>query len=229
MNLARRGGVVLAVLLLNAAVGQAHTLASTIVSVAMTRPDTVTITIAAEADPLIAKLEALAGIAASEPPATRDGRRARIEWLFPTLREYIDARVAGTPLVVELQDVTVDDTAQTELRLTAKLPSGSAGGPHQDRGAFTWRCTFIFGAYQFASGDEVEDVQWLQGSQASTPIALQLSRCQGTIRSRSRCDTSRPRPRDGRAHRVRHSSPRRWQFLKIVLGPACRAWRYAIL
>jgi hypothetical protein len=176
MNVVRRGGVAFAVLLLNAAVGHAHTLASTIVSVTMTRPGTVTITMAAEADPLIAKLEALAGIAASDPPATREGRRARIESLFSTLRAHIDARVAGRPLVLELQDVTVDDTAQTELRLTAKRPSAPEGGPHQDRGAFTWRCTFIFGAYQFASGDDVEDVQWLQGAQASAPIALQPSR-----------------------------------------------------
>lgn len=176
MNVARRGGVVLAMFLLNAAVGQAHTLASTIVSVTMTHPDTATITITAEADPLITKLEALAGIAASDPPATRADRRAQIESLFPTLRAHIDARISGAPLVVELQDVTVDDTAQTELRLAAKRPAGPDGNPHQDGGAFTWRCTFIFGAYQFASGDEVEDIQWLQGSQASTPIALQPSR-----------------------------------------------------
>jgi hypothetical protein len=164
MNGALYCGVVFAVLLTNAAAGQAHSLASTIVSVTMTRPGTVQVTIAAEADPLIAKLEALAGAAESEPPATSGERRARLEALFPTLRANIDARVAGESLVLELQDVEVDDTAQTEIHLVATPP----GGPQH----LTWRCTFLFGAYQLASGDAAGDVQWLQGPQTSTPIAL---------------------------------------------------------
>ena len=164
MNGALCAAVVFAVLLANAAAGRAHSLASTIVSVTMTRPGTVHVTIAAEADPLIAKLEALAGVAESGPPATSGERRARLEALFPTLRANIDARVAGEPLVLELQDVEVDDTAQTELHLFATLPGGS-----QD---LTWRCTFIFGAYQLANGDTAEDIQWLQGPQTSAPIAL---------------------------------------------------------
>ena len=172
MNSALGRGVLFAVLVLGATAGHAHTLASTIVSVTMTHPDLVTITIAAEADPLIAKLEALAGVSASGPLTTARERRARIESLFPTLRAHIDARVAGTPLVLDLQDVAVDDTAQTEIHLTARMPTGAP--------PFTWRSTFIFGAYRLAtrSSDAADAIEWLQGPQTSTPIALEAPRAE---------------------------------------------------
>jgi hypothetical protein len=137
----------------------------------MTHSDVVMITIAAEADPLIAKLEALAGTATSDPPTTRDGRRTRLESLVPTLRTHVDARIAGTPLLLELQDIAVDDTAQVEMHLTAKAA---------DVHAFTWRCSFVFGAYQLATrnGSAAEVVEWLQGSQTSTPITLEPVRAE---------------------------------------------------
>jgi hypothetical protein len=167
MNASSCRGVLCAVLVLRAATAHAHALASTIVSVTMTRPGTLEVTIAAEADPFIAKLEALAGIATSDPPTTREGRRSRIESLFPTLRSHIDGRVTGIPLVLELQDVAVDDTAQVEMHLTAKVGDGPQ--------TFSWRSTFIFGAYQLAtrSGGAAERVEWLQGPQTSAPITLE--------------------------------------------------------
>jgi hypothetical protein len=161
--------VAAAVVVLSAAAGHAHTLATTIVSVAMTRPGVVDITIDAEADPLIAKLEILAGVAPSES-ATMTERRRRIESLEAILRAHIDMRAAGTPLAIELQDVAVDETAQAAIHLTAVLPP--------DALAFTWRSTFIFGAYQLAIGSSDADpaIDWLQGPQASKPIALEASR-----------------------------------------------------
>jgi hypothetical protein len=56
------------------------------------------------------------------------------------------------------------------MRLTATMPNGPR--------VFTWRSTFVFGAYQFAvtSGNEPEVVQWLQGPQPSTPRALEPPR-----------------------------------------------------
>jgi hypothetical protein len=139
----------------------------------MARPDTVTITIAAEADPLIAKLEALASMTASGPPTTADSRRARITSLFPTLRAHIDARAAGTPLTLALEDVAVDDTAQTEIHLTARLPAGAR--------TFTWRNTFVFGAYQLVtkSGSAAEVVEWLQGAQTGRTMTLERVRAEG--------------------------------------------------
>lgn len=154
--------------LLAAVAADAHTLAGTIIAVTATEPGRVTITIEAEADPLIAKLEALAGVDASSS-STSDGRRRRIESLFPTLLANIDARIGGNALALELQDATVDKTAQTKILLTAKIPEAPS--------LFTFRNTFIFGAYQLTTrnGDE-EMVEWLQGPQTSTPIALVASR-----------------------------------------------------
>jgi len=172
MNSALGRGVLFAVLVLGATAGSghAHTLASTIVSVTMTHHNRVTITIAAEADPLIAKLEALAGVSASGPLTTARERHARIESLVATLRAHIDARVASTPLVLDLQDVAVDDTGQTEIHLTARTPTETP--------TFTWRSTFIFGAYRLStrSGDAADAIEWLQGPQTSTPIALETPR-----------------------------------------------------
>ena len=166
----------LAVLLLNAATVAAHTLAGTIVSVVLNRPGIVTVTIAAEADPLIAKLEAL-GDVMSETPTNKVERRARLESLLPLLLANIDGRLGGKRLDFTLRDVAVDDTAQVEVHLSASVPPHStplrAGGPQ----TFTWRSTFIFGAYQVAisTGDAGEAIQWLQGPQTSTPIAVEPS------------------------------------------------------
>ena len=170
MRTALSCGLAFVAIALGAVAAHAHTLASTVVSVTMTHQGIVNITIAAEADPLIVKLEALAGAAASAPPATTAERRARLESLSPTLRSHIDARIAGSPLTLDLQDVAVDDTAQTEIHLTARVPPGSP--------SFTWRSTFIFGAYQLAitSGDAAESIEWLQGPHASTPISLKPAR-----------------------------------------------------
>jgi hypothetical protein len=158
--------VVVAVLL-GTVSANAHTLAGTLISVAAVRAGVVTITIAAEADPLIAKLEALAGVPSSEALTTSADRRARLESLLPTLRANIDAQIAGTPLALELQDLSVDDTAQTEIHLTGRIPTEAS--------RFTWRSTFIFGAYRLGitSGDAAEVVEWLQGPQTSTPITLE--------------------------------------------------------
>jgi hypothetical protein len=167
MSRGLRPVLAVAALLLNAATVEAHSLAGTIVSVALTRLDIVTVTIAAEADPLIAKLDALSGVM-SDAPQTNDSRRARLESLFPVLRAHIDARLGGRPLDFTLREVLVDDTAQVEVHLTARVPHGPQ--------SFTWRSTFIFGAYQvITSGDAGEAVQWLQGPQTSTPIALEPS------------------------------------------------------
>ena len=170
MNNARGGGVLFALLVLSGAAVDAHTLAGTIVSVNASRDHEVNITIAAEADPLIAKLEALAGVSASEPPTTAHDRRDRIVSMFSTLRAHIDARVAGSPLVLDLHDVVVDETAQTEIHVTAKMPAGQS--------VFTWQCTFIFGAYQLStrSRNDAEAIEWLQGPQTSRPVALRGSR-----------------------------------------------------
>jgi hypothetical protein len=161
-----RGGISVAIALALAAASlSAHPLATTTVSIAAASPEHLTVTIAAEADPLIAKLEVLAGVPASSPAAAAS-RRARLQSLAPALINHIDARLDGLRLALQLQGVDVDDTAQTEIRLTAAI----SPGPRM----LTWQSTFVFGSYPIAvRGPEgVEVVQWLQGPTASTPIHL---------------------------------------------------------
>jgi hypothetical protein len=154
-----------AVLLVNAATTYGHTLAGTIISVSVSRPEIVTITIAAEADPLITKLEALAGTSTSNSAMTSAARRARIVSLLPTLLANVEASIGRQRLALELQDVVVDDTAHTEIRLTGRMPP--------DATTFTWRSTFVVGAYRMTIvGRAGEVIEWLQGSQTSTPVDL---------------------------------------------------------
>ena len=61
-----------------------------------------TVTIAADADALIAKLEALAGAPVSLPRTAAE-RRARIESLSSTLVAQLDMRASETPLALRLQ------------------------------------------------------------------------------------------------------------------------------
>jgi hypothetical protein len=167
IRVVQRAAIVLVVLAL-AAPARGHALATTTVSVIETRAGLIDVTLEAEADALIAKLEALSGTSASNT-TTIEQRRARLESLFPMLRAHIDARVSGTPLELGLRDILVDETAQVAIHLAARTPAG----PH----TFTWRSTFVFGAYQVTikSGGRADAVQWVQGPQTSDPIALEPS------------------------------------------------------
>jgi hypothetical protein len=157
-------------LLATAAPAGAHPLATTTVSMTATDAGIVTLTLSADADALIARLEALAEGPASRQRAlayqTAAERRARIESLFPTLAENVDVLADETPLSLRLEGVVVDETAQAELRLTAAVPF--------DASALTWQSWLVAGSYPIAvrstNGHEV--IEWLQGPQASKPLAL---------------------------------------------------------
>ncbi len=201
-------GVLFAALVLNAAAGRAHTLASTIVSVRMTDPDTVVITIAAEADPLIAKLEALAGAAAADPPATADHRRRRIESLFPTLLEHLDARVGGqaaetrTPGGCGRRHRAGRDAPDREGRPRAtrvhlaehvylrRIPAGDDDREH-GRGCRVASGTTNEQANQ--AGAIARRYQWDRGCRS--------------LRSTGLRHPHRPQPRDGWSRRVRPATP----------------------
>jgi hydrogenase/urease accessory protein HupE len=147
----------------------AHPLATTTVSIVLTEAGSLNLTIAADADALIAKLEALAGEPVSLPRSAAE-RRARIESLSSTLIAHVDARANDAPLALQLDNVIVDETAQTEVRFSAAMPSGSQ--------TLTWRSTFMFGSYPIAvrGFDGREIIEWLQGPQTSRPIALDSPR-----------------------------------------------------
>ena len=102
----------------------AHPLATTTVSIVASETGTLNLTIAADADALIARLEALAGAPVSLTRTAAD-RRARIESLSSTLVAHIELRSGETPLALRLQDVVVDETAQAEIHLTTAVPAGA--------------------------------------------------------------------------------------------------------
>jgi hypothetical protein len=160
-------------LLLIAAPLLAHPLATTTVSLAATRAGQLNLSIAADADALIAKLETLAGRPVSGALSTAAARRERLASLSSILVTQIDARVNESPLVWRLQDVRVDETTQTELLLTSTLPPGAR--------TLTWRSALVVGSYPVAvrslEGEEV--IEWLRGPQASRPIALVAGRSPG--------------------------------------------------
>jgi hydrogenase/urease accessory protein HupE len=130
----------------------AHPLATTTVSV---RVDgrAVDVIVVADANPLRAKLDALAG----DPGA--DWRQALID--------HVDIRFDGDRVPLTWQDVSIDGNARATVRLHGE-------SMHQGK-AMTWAATFIYGSYPVAihildSG--AETVQWLQGPQTSEPVAV---------------------------------------------------------
>ena len=172
---------VAATLLLSGSATRAHPLATTTVLLVATQDGQLNLTIAADADALIAKLETLAdkpvsaavGSPVSAARSTAAERRARLETLSSALVDGIEARINESPLVWRLRDVLVDDTAQTEMHFTATMPAGSR--------TLTWRSTLASGSYPVAvrslEGQEV--ITWLQGRQASEPIRLDSARAPG--------------------------------------------------
>jgi hydrogenase/urease accessory protein HupE len=148
----------------------AHPLAATTVAIAVSGSGVLDVSISAHADPLIEKLEALAGLPPSEPRQTRDDRAARLRQLGAALLTHIDLRVDDARASLTVRDVIVDATAQAEIRLTAAFPA--------DVRHMTWRSTFIYGSYPVAvrDADGMEAVEWLQGPQMSGPISLNAPR-----------------------------------------------------
>jgi hydrogenase/urease accessory protein HupE len=147
----------------------AHPLATATVSIVASGTGTLNLTIAADADALIARLEALAGSPVSLTRTSAE-RRARIESLSSTLVAHIELRSGESPLALRLQDVVIDETAQAEIRLTTAMPAGAD--------SVTWRTTLVARSYPIAvrSTDGHEVVEWLQGPQLSRPLELDAPR-----------------------------------------------------
>ena len=144
---------------------EAHPLATTTVSMSYDTRDRLTMSISADADALIAKLEALAGDAAAKASSAHDCR-VRLRDLVPTFISHVDVRVDGTPVIPALDSIEVDGTRQAAIVLHATMPP--------DAKRVTWRSSFVFGSYPLAmrSADGHEVVQWLQGPETSAPMAI---------------------------------------------------------
>src|SRR5262245_26706205 len=132
----------------------AHPLATTTVSI-VARGSALDVTISADADPLIAKLEVFGNRTASTPH-TADERARRLRELAGSLLSRIDLRADGSALSLTGLSIAVDDTAQVSWRFSAPLAN--------DTQAITWSCAFIFGSYPLAvrAADGREVIEWLQ-------------------------------------------------------------------
>ena len=99
-------------------------------------------------------------------PGPAAGRRARIEALFATLAAHVEIRASEAPLALRFAEATVDEAANAEVHLVAAIPPGAQ--------TLTWRSTLLPGSYPIAirSTGGTEVIEWLQGPQASRPVAL---------------------------------------------------------
>jgi hydrogenase/urease accessory protein HupE len=147
----------------------AHPLATTVVSIAREGNARLSITIAADADSLIAKLDALASAPLttrqSQPPI--DEVTAAISERWPVLLDHLELRFDGKLAAMAWRSASVTPDRRASIRLSVDVPASAR--------TLTWRSTLIFGSYPVvvtpaSGGDDI--VQWLPGSGAGAPIDL---------------------------------------------------------
>lgn len=131
---------------------------------------TVTAILNADAGPLLARLDALAGV----PPGggdTLERIRRHAAMMAAMSQVTIDnSRVGLVPGVVRF-----NTDGQVEIVLTAPFTA--------DTRAITWQSRLIYGAYPLSvshGSNEVETVFWLQGAETSAPVPARSSGTSGT-------------------------------------------------
>ena len=144
----------------------AHPVATTTVAVAVGGGRCVA-TITADADPLIAKLEALSvDPLPSRSAATTAERGLRLDALSATLLAHVTIAFDGQIIALDAEPATLTDTGQATIRLTGISPAGAR--------TLTWSSSLVYGSYPLAvrTPDGREIVQWLQAQERSQPVAL---------------------------------------------------------
>jgi hydrogenase/urease accessory protein HupE len=145
----------------------AHPVATTTVAVVIDANGRVVATITADADPLIAKLEALSDDPLPNQHATTPAARAaRLDSLRSTLLARVSLSFDGSAAGFVAAPATVNDTGQATIRLTAVAPAGAR--------TLTWSSSLVYGSYPVAvrTADGREAVQWLQAQESSEPVTL---------------------------------------------------------
>jgi hypothetical protein len=124
----------------------------------------VTVTLNADATPLLATLDALAGQRATDgPPLSRAA--AHVPLLVE--RTFIVADGARVALTAGVPRINED--GQVELALTGSLPDTAM--------TLTWQSRWIFGTYPMSvtrGDDTTETVFWLDGQAVSDPIPVRV-------------------------------------------------------
>jgi hydrogenase/urease accessory protein HupE len=145
----------------------AHPVSTTTVAVAVGADGRSVATITADADPLIAKLEALSvDPLPNRSAATATERASRLDALSATLLAHVTAAFDGQVIRLVAEPADVTDTGQATIRLTGVAPAGAR--------MLTWSTSLVYGSYPLAvrAPDGREIVQWLQAQERSQPVAL---------------------------------------------------------
>ncbi len=145
----------------------AHPVSTTTVSLVIDRSDRYVATLTADADPLIAKLEALSRETLPATPATPAERAPRLNALSGVLLAHVTIEFDGHAAAPVIGPAVVDAAGLATIEMKGIAPIGTC--------TVTWASSLMYGSYPIAIRTPVgrEVVRWLQGQEASEPIALQ--------------------------------------------------------
>jgi len=120
----------------------------------------VEVLITADADPLARKLEALSNVSLGRVSVTT------IEDWSDVVLDHSDLRADGRRVPLVWQRATPLEGGRVMIRLEAQLPADTA--------SLTWASSLVFGAYPVVMhrGEVKLPAEWLQGTQVTTPVAL---------------------------------------------------------
>lgn len=145
----------------------AHPVATTTVSVHFDRTGHVVATIVADADAMIAKLDALS----SQPlPADAavdpDQRGVRLDALETGLVTGVMIEFDGQRITPRAEPAEISLSGQATIRIVGDVPPGAR--------SMTWASSLIFGSYPVAirSLDDRQTLVWLQGPERTDPIPI---------------------------------------------------------
>ena len=186
MNVLRRLTAVAVVALIagaaSARVLLAHPAATTSLIVTLQGEPSFEVAVNADADSLIAKLEALEKIAEPGAQTTAADRRARLVALEGALHDRIEVRADESALALTFAGATVEaQTGQAVVTFTGHLPASAE--------AMVLRSRFIYGSYALVfrrAGIDGETVEWIQGHEPSKSHSLHLVPTTSFVRAASR-------------------------------------------
>jgi len=145
----------------------AHPTANTEIILALSDRPQFEVTILTDLDPLVLKLEALAGLRPSDNLSI-DAREGRIVSLGRTLLEHLDLRFDDRPAALDL--VAIERPRDRPGTVVVRLSGRAPATPSHAR----WRTDLVFGSYPFVvrTSPDREVFEWLNGPERSQRYPL---------------------------------------------------------
>jgi hypothetical protein len=163
----RRLWTIALLLTVTAARLSAHPTANTEIILTLSEQSQFELTVLTDLDAMVLKLEALAGLRASENLSI-DAREGRIVSLKRTLLDHVDLRFDDRRATLDLVAVERprDRPGKVVVRLSGRAPATPSHA--------TWRTDLIFGSYPFVvrTPPNREVFEWLNGREQSQRYAL---------------------------------------------------------